>query len=312
MPGVRSYAVENFMLTLDGVQCGFVKSVGGGDVSAEVIQEPVGPSYFVKKHIGQPKYEDFTAQIGFGMAQAVYDWIAASWKMNYQRKDGSIVAADYTLKAQSERQFFNALLTETTIPALDASSKDAAYLTITFAPEYTKAVKGKGKLAPPAGKQKLFLPSNFRLELDGIDCTHVSKIDSFTVKQTVVTDDIGDARDYAKEPGKLEFPNLRVTMTETGIATWESWFEDFVIKGNNDDSKEKSGAIVFLAPDLKTELGRVELFNVGIFALRAARQEAHDESIRRVTADLYCERMEFQAAGVGVVVEPKPVLKVKG
>jgi hypothetical protein len=297
MPGARSYAVENFMLMLDGIPCGFVRSVGGGDISAEVIQEPVGSSYFVKKHIGQPRYEDFAAQIGFGMAKAVYDWIAASWSMNYQRKNGSVVAADHTLKAQLERQFFNALLTETTMPALDASSKEAAYLTIKFAPEFTKTVKGKGKVGAAAKQQqKLFLPSNFRLELDGIDCARVSKIDSFTVRQTVVSDDIGDARDYAKEPGNIEFPNLYVTMVETGVATWESWFEDFVVKGNNDDAKEKSGAIVFLAPDLKTELGRVKLFNVGIFALHRAVQEAHAESVRHVTADLYCERMEFQAA----------------
>ena len=56
--------------------------------------------------------------------------------------------------------------------------------------------------------QKQFLPSNFRLEIDGLDCTKVSKIDSFTVKQPIQTDDIGDKRDYKKEPGKLEFPNL--------------------------------------------------------------------------------------------------------
>jgi hypothetical protein len=285
------------MLTLDGVQCGFVKSVGGGDISAEVIEEPVGSSYFVKKHIGQPRYEDFTAQIGFGMADAVYDWIAASWSMNYMRTDGSVVAADSTLKAQSERQFFNALLTETTVPALDASSKEPAYLTLRFAPEYTKSVKGKGKLGVAAKQQKLFLPSNFRLELDGLDCTRVSKIESFTVRQTVVSDEIGDARDYAKEPGRIEFPNLHVTLSEIGAATWESWFEDFVVKGSNDDAKEKSGAIVFLAPDLKMELGRVKLFNVGIFALRRAVHEAHDESVRHLTAALYCERMELHVAG---------------
>lgn len=177
MPGVRSYAVENFMLALDGVQCGYVKSVGGGDVYAEVVQEAAGPSFFFKKHIAGTKYEDFSVQIGFGMAQVVYDWISASWAANYQRKDGSIVAADYTLKAQSERQFFHALLTETTIPALDASWKEPAYLTIKFAPEFTKTVKGKGRLGVPAKQQqKLFLPSNFRLELDGLDCTQVNGV----------------------------------------------------------------------------------------------------------------------------------------
>lgn len=313
MPGVRSYAVENFALVLDGAQCGFVKSVKGGDTVAPVVQEAVGPSFFVKKHLGAPVVEDFVAEIGFAMAQEVYDWIADSWKLNSARKDGMVVAADHNLQARSERQFFHALLTETTIPALDASSKDSAYLTIRFSPEYTRTRKGSGKLAAPAAKQKLFLPANFRLELDGLDCTHVSKIDAFTVKQTVVRDTIGDARDFTEEPGKVEFPNLRVTMAETGVATWETWFEDFVVKGSNDDSKEKTGAIVFLAPDLKSELGRVELFNVGIFALRSAAQQAHDESLRRVVAELYCERMELHVgAPTGKPSEPKPALRVKG
>ena len=84
-----------------------------------------------------------------------------------------------------------------------------------------------------------------------------------------------------------------MTLAETTAATWDSWFEDFVVEGKNDDSKEKSGAIVFLSPNLKDEVLRVKLFNVGIFALRRPARQAHDESIRRVVADLYVERMEL-------------------
>jgi len=314
MPGVRSNAVENLMFTLDGVQCGFVKSVRGGDASAEVIEEQAGPTHYVKKHIGPPKYEEFAVQIDLDLARALYEWIAASWAMNYQRKDGSIVSADYALTSKSERQFFHALLTETTFPALDAASKDPAHLTIKFAPEYTKTTKASGKLTTPAKQaQKKWVASNFRLELDGLDCTKVSAIDSFTVKQAIATDDIGDARDYVKEPGKLEFPNLRVTMPEAAAATWQTWFDDFVINGNNDDAKEKSGAIVFLSPDRKAELARVNLFNVGIFALRRKAQEANVESVRRVTAELYCERMELALPGMKPVrILQRPMVNVRG
>jgi hypothetical protein len=302
------------MFKLDGVQCGFVKSVRGGDVSAEVIEEQAGPSHFVKKHIGPPRYEEFAVQIDFTLAHAVYDWIASSWAMNYQRKDGSIVAADYALTAKSERQFFHALLTGVTFPACDAAAKDAAYLTVKFAPEYTKTAKAGGKLsAPVAQKQKAWIASHFRLELDGLDCTKVSSIDSFTVKQSVTTDDIGDARDYLKEPGKIDFPNLAVTLAEAAAATWQAWFDDFVLKGNNDDSKEKSGAIIFLATDLKSELARVNLYNVGIFALRHKPQSAATDTVRRVTAELYCERMELLLAGMKPArIAQRPVLNVRG
>ena len=305
MAGTRSYAAGNFFFNLDGVKCGFVKAVDGGAISAEVIEEKGQADLFTKKHIGQPKYEDLALTIGFEMVPNVYDWIASSWQRRYARKDGSIVVTDVSLQARSERQFFHALISEVTIPALDAASKDAAFLTVKFSPEYTREVKAAGKLiAPKPAAQKRFVASNFRLEIDGLDCSKVSKIDSFTVKQTVTTDDIGDARDIQKEPGPPEFPNLRITLAEAGAETWTAWFDDFVIKGNNSEDAEKKGAVVFLSPDRKTELGRVVLHNLGIFGLR--HQSAAGDAVSRVVADLYCEQMELQV-GKPVAPEKPPV-----
>ena len=45
----------------------------------------------------------------------VFDWINASWSGNYSRKNGAVVATDHKLDAVSQREFFNALVTETTI-----------------------------------------------------------------------------------------------------------------------------------------------------------------------------------------------------
>jgi tail tube protein gp19 len=298
----RSYVAGTFQLKLDGVESGFVKSVDGGAITAEVINEAVGPTPYVKKHIGPPRYEDFTIEIGLWMARAVYEWIQASLKMNYQRKNGSIVAYDYNLDARSEREFFNALITEIGFPKMDGASKDQCYMTVKFSPEFTRMKKATGKatLPPVRASQEMWLPSNFRLEIDGLDCTKVSTIDSFTVKQTAVSDGIGDGRDYLKEPGRIEFPNLTISLAETAAQTWMDWFEDFVMKGNNGEKNEKTGALVFLSPNRQTELGRVNFFNLGIFKVGAAKSDANDEQIRRVTAHLYCERMEFQIGKVAI------------
>jgi phage tail-like protein len=296
MADVRSYVSGNFFFQIDGVKCGFIKSVDGGAITAEVINEPSGPSYFVKKHIGTPKYEDFTLQIGFSMSKAVYDWIAASWAMNYQRKNGAIIACDYKLDAKSQREFFNALVTETGIPACDGASKEPAYLTLKFAPEYTRYTKASGKAAGEYGKneQKLWLPQNFRLTIDGLDTTKVAKVDAFTVKQTAITDDIGDARDYLKEPGKLEFANLKISISEVMAQTWYDWHENFVIKGNNDENQEKNGVLEFLSPNRQDVLLTIKLFNLGIFKITTAKSEANQDQIKRVDAELYCERKELQ------------------
>ena len=132
--GNRSYVSGNFFLSLDGAKAGFVKSVDGGDITADVINEAKNPSYFTKKHIGQPRYEEFEVQIGFSMTKIVYNWIRQSWSMGNQRMDGSITALDYQLNPVSERQFQKAIITETTIPAADGSSKEPAYITLKFTP----------------------------------------------------------------------------------------------------------------------------------------------------------------------------------
>jgi hypothetical protein len=150
------------------------------------------------------------------------------------------------------------------------------------------------------------VPSNFRLTIDGLDCTKVSKIDAFTIKQTTVTDDIGDARDYLKEPGKIEFPNLKITLPEASSESWLRWYEDFVIRGNNSDDKEKSGRLVFLDSTRTTELAEIRFFNLGIRALRADPPDPDNQPVGGVgtsplvpsaQAELYCERMEFRYLG---------------
>jgi hypothetical protein len=65
---------------------------------------------------------------------------ASPWGSHDQhaRKSGEIVALNFEVKAKAERAFFEALVTEVGIPALDASSKAPATITIT-SPKATPA-----------------------------------------------------------------------------------------------------------------------------------------------------------------------------
>ncbi|HSV98549.1 MAG TPA: phage tail protein [Sedimentisphaerales bacterium] len=297
----RSYVSGSFMLTLDGKNQGFIKSVDGGAITAEVITEPAGPSYFTKKHIGQPRYEDFTVQAGFSMTKSFYEWIAASWTSKLDRRNGSFIAADQNLQAQSERKFFNALITETTIPAMDGSSKEPGYLTVRLASESIRVEKATGRVEGGLANanQKMFLPACFRMQIDGLDCTKISHIDSFTVKRPAVIDDVGDARDRARQPGKVVFPNIRVTVAESTAQSWLDWHESFVVQGRNDDKAERNGVLTLLSANQQTVLATIRFFNMGIFSIQNDKAEANADQIRRVTAELYVERMEFEAGGEG-------------
>jgi len=175
----RTYATAKYGLELDGAGAGWVQSATGGNATSDVIEEKVGTDHVVKKHLAGVKYEDIVIDCGAGMSKSFYSWISDTFDFKFARKDGSLVTTDYNFNEVSRLNFFHALIREIAFPKLDASSKDAAKLTVKFAPEYTRFATGSGK-APSLQKhdssvQKKWLPSNFRLTIDGVDCKYVQQ-----------------------------------------------------------------------------------------------------------------------------------------
>ena len=290
-------AAGSYFLTLDGAPSGYVRSAEGGNAVGEVVAVPGGPGQFVSKHLGGIHYEDLALRVGLSMSKDLYDWIGASWQLKPTRHNGSVTAVGADGKPREGRTFRDALISETTFPALDGASKEPAFLTVRLMPEevgFEKAGSAKVPTKPKAQKQ--IMAANFRFELGELPCSRVSKIDSFSVKQTISATTVGRRRIVQKEPTGIEFPNLRVTFSAADLPKWSAWFDEFVVKGSNDDQHELSGAIVLLAPDRKQELARVELQQVGIFALRRDSAEAGRDQVARVVAELYCERMALKIA----------------
>ncbi len=294
----RGYVAGRNALELDGIVAGFLVSVDGGTATSDVVSEKVGSDHIVHKHIAGVKYEDITITCGTGMSKSFNDWLKATFDHNYARKNGAIVACDYNYKETSRLNFFNALITEIGFPALDAAAKDAAKMTIKFAPEYTRRQTSTGSSLNPQFSmdqaiQKKWLPSNFRLKIDGLDCTRVNKIEAITVKQKVVENAVGELRENEKEPAYLEIPNLVVTLAESHSKEFYDWHENFVIKGNNSQDQEKNGTLEFLTPNLQEVLFTLDFRRLGIFKLAPEKVEAGNENIRRIKAEMYCEDMGF-------------------
>ena len=67
-----------------------------------------------------------------------------------------------------------------------------------------------------------------------------------------------------------------------------------MLQGNNGDDKEKNGTLTFLDANRSTELGKINFFNLRIFKLSDDTTSANaGDAIRRLVAELYCERMEL-------------------
>lgn len=292
----NSYAAGKYALELDGRVVGWLHSAEGGQAVADVVTEEFGDDWLQKKHIGNVKYEEITVTVADGMSRELFQWVRDFTQNKAGRKNGAIIAADYTYSEISRLEFHNAVITELGLPALDAASKDAAKMTIKFAPEYTRMNAGSGKkLAIDAKGQKKWLPANFRLRIDGLEeaSSRVSKIEAFTIKQKVAANAAGELRDYEKEPAKVEIPNLVITFPESYAKPLYDWHEDFVIRGNNSEEQEKGGTLEYLAPNMTDVLYTITFKHLGIFKLTPDKMEAGTEQIRRVKAEMYCEEMTF-------------------
>jgi|RhiMetdeSRZDD1v2_1073273.scaffolds.fasta_scaffold17871_2 hypothetical protein len=279
-------------------QITLLREASGGDTVADVVEHTEAGEIFARKQLGKPKYEDFSVSVGSVMSPQLFDWIAESWRESPPHRDGAILQCDYKFSVKVERPFQGALIAETAFPALDAASKQPGFMELRFA---AAAVLPDEKpltpLAVPLGKpsvQKLWMTSLFKLQLSGLDCSHVMRIEPFSILRKIdtVTDAGGGVGLIA---GSVEFPNFRVSISTAHAQSWVDWHEDFVVKGNNTAPFEKSGSISLLNVALD-ELTRLELNGVGIFRLVTEKPD-RVESIPRVIADLYCEQMSLLPGG---------------
>ncbi len=275
--------------------------------TTDVVQEHIASGFTVHKHVGNLKYEDITVTCGSSMSKPFYDWMQASIAYDHQRKEGAIITADADFKEIARQEFHQALITEIGLPGVDASSKEACKFTLKISPEYTETKYtqvGKQAITPTSiggGAQKRWHSANFKLVIDGMDCSRVNKIDPLVIKQSVVENTVGERLVYQKEPAQIEFPNLVFYITENNSEPWFNWYKDFVLNGKSEPAKEKRGHLEYLAPDCSTVLFSVEFTNLGIFKYTPDKLDTSSDKLRNVKIEMYCEKLsfEYKPAGLG-------------
>lgn len=291
----RSFAAGRYQFNLDPTyDAAFVKSVDGGFHKAEVVTELAGPTNLAFKHSSTVDIQPISLELGMAISKPVVDWISASWRRDYQRKSGSIVHADFNGKIRYAQEFTEALILETTFPALDASNKDSAYMTVKIQPEGLTIKTDSGDLQGENGvKQKLWTPSSFRMSIDGCNCNGVNKIDSFTVKQDVKKFHFGPYREPQIEPSKLTFPDLTIESSLAFAEDFLKWHQNYVVLGKKDTKEQRNGEIIFYDQSHANPLLTVKLQHVGISAFEIIKSEANGDKIKRAKISLYVESMDI-------------------
>lgn len=292
----RAYTSGHFEMRIDGMpQTCHIKSVEGGWVKMNAVDEQVGSDNVRIKHATTLEVDPITVEVGMSQTNYMLKWIQQSWKKEYARHNGAIVTGNYDYKSEFEHWFYDALIEETGFPALDAASKDALFLKVKLRPERIEFKPGDSHVLQGfhSGKQKLWTASSFRLVIDGIDTKYVNKIEAFTVKQGIKPVATGPGRLPQLEPTKVEFPDLSFHITQKHSGSVFDWYKTVVLDGCKDDLAERNGAIEFLSLDRKQVLLRIKLNDVGIKCFSRPKMEANQDQIARCKVDLFVGSMEL-------------------
>jgi hypothetical protein len=289
------------MLEIDGRPAGFLRSAEGGEPFAPVVNETGDASEPVRKHLGATEFAPIRLSFGTGMGMVLYQWMADFLNRNGSARNGVIVFLKYDLTERSRLYFENALITELKFPALDDSSKDPVYFTLTLQPRTTyTSTASMGNQAPIHHAATMpLMGSNYSVNIAGLElaCTRVNRIDAIIVKQPMAQTGEGLI------PGVLNISNITFRVAAVAANEVYDWFNDFVLSGHSAQQNERTGTIQLHSPNKQTTLFTLTLSNLGISHIWNLRIEDDPQQIQRVGVELYCEEMALTASVAAAMPE---------
>jgi hypothetical protein len=301
-----AYSAGRTLLKIDGVSCGFVQQWQGGEAIGEIVVANSVAGASPKKHLGTVRYAPITVKIGFPVPGPVLALINDFLANGNVQKTVTLTDLDYNNAVVGlPLEAVSASLTEVNFEAFNAAGKDPAFFTIVFTSDLVRAGVAA---APPANltttntNTKAVTNSGFTFRLGTWPTTQVSGVAAFTAKRHAPAA-VGETRSAQVALLPVEYSNLVVTLAETQGADWKNWATDFIINGNNADAQEKPGTLE-IRDNLLSPVLSLQFSNVGIARLTRPPVEAGNESIRRLQADLYYERLSLTTPLIAVTTMP--------
>lgn len=281
----RTYGTRGSALDVDGKAVGTIQAAEGGYAKADVAVLSVASEEYPLKHVSSIRFEPITVR---GDASTLAD-LARKALDKPTPISGRVMTIGMTGKSVAALEFFNAIPTRVAIADLDASSKDACSIEITLTPERTRRLEGGSAgeaKAMAMVKQERCLRSYFTVKIPGVVTTGVTKVENLALTREVTSDNLGAQRMETKNPAKPTIPNVVLTVTEATAKDFWSWYDSFLIKGDNAQDKEKSIDVQLTTPDLKSSVLTLQGSGVGMVAMRPLTGSSN-ESIAKVEVELY-------------------------
>jgi hypothetical protein len=289
-------------MAIDGHKAtSFLKSVDGGFPKQKLVDEATGSESGRIKHGGTWDIDPITIDFGLAGANEVLKWIQGSWRHDWSTRNGEIVHADFNLKQTFIQEFTDAQILETTFPTLDGSSREGAYMKVKFLPQTVVLKQKAGAQVTAIGgvKQKQWLSSSFRLNLDGIpDVDKCNKIESFTIKQAVQKFYVGQDRFPQLIPAGIQYPNLVCNIAEAYAKDLLEWHRKNM-SGKKEKESQIGGSLEFLNA-AKKPIFRINLYEVGLVSYGVMQSTANEDKLKRVKFELFIGKMDLDGKSIGL------------
>jgi hypothetical protein len=290
-------STQIYILELDGKPVGRINSVSlptlGGSLDLQTVNGQI------PKHIAQSKPDDFAFECETGMSRIFFDWIKDSFKSNYSRKNGAVVAVGHDQVEKYRMDFVNAMITAFALPKLDRSSKGPERLSVRISSE-------DAKISQPGTKTsaKLYLsgaalsPAGFKVSIDKLekDCEAVVSIESISAGTKPVVDYYGRSRIPTISPGSTRLSDIVMTVPQSKAIGFFDWFEKTAVGGKTDS---RNGTVEYSGPDSKTTYYTLNLSGMGLTEAATTDEFVGKERLAKVK--LYCESMDFSAGSAAVL-----------
>jgi hypothetical protein len=280
----RTYSSGFYFLELDGVSAGAIKSFEGCGVRAEPVL--VATDTAPTKNAGQPKYGPCTIRFGSGMASPAYAWVTDALGGKSGPRNAAIVIADANYKAQWRLELTDAILTEFTVPALNAANKEAVYFELKLAPErISKVAAGGGTVSSGSGKAKALLGANFKVSSPALSLKGASKVDAWSFQIPLIGEMSGAERLPEIGTGPAEFDDVGITASEP-LTELDKMVSDLAAG----TSKETTLVVDLLDPTLTETLVQLSFTGVGLSeAELIGSVESSTETIAKRSFAMYVE-----------------------
>lgn len=292
MAETRNFNLSNFLLDVGGKHVGQVYKVDPAKLQLDIAETKVGHDNLSMKSTANMKHSEWSADVGINMGKAMGDWIMSSFNKAHQYMDGALITANANFEAVRRIEWLQALITSVSFPKCDASSKDMGKVTVKWDAEQVRWAKGGGEKIDAAYGQKLksWAVSNFRFELGSLPTKRVVSVDAIELKQKITQDVTGELKEAIKIPGSMEHPDIKLTISRVDEDAWAAWAKGWAIDGLSLQEHDLAGRLVYLAPDMKTELGELQFQRVGLKEFSFAAHE-RGEKPATFNVTLYCEQI---------------------